>query len=579
MHSMLRPGSRWRTLSLLANARPRQTVYLCFAVVFAITLVLAGRQLWLGSERQLKDRQHHLHLLANTIGAAIGAREGQLRFLQLSAEHVLATAEGEQGGVDDHVLLDALQAGHEAVWQLPIPGTDAVVRSISNQRLSAIAGYQRDPVALVQDLKLARAMGPLLSAQYKTRKGLAHVMLVTRTGLIVTFPAIGGTSIEQLLRGLAGAQFLSTGTGSQLRMTSEHAEHLKPGADVHLLYSLPILLHGTVRGVFILSGPQQRLQNYLYQKARPGEPYALLDSQGTILASNEKTFTPLQGSWFNTLPTQIPGLSVDALFQSKVGILHDAGDYYLYRELPEAQLMLIHHVTAKALRWGVISQFSAIFIGIWISLALLLVVTLSIVDHLLKRQLSLNEQLRELGLVDMLTQLANRRRLQMDFKGLVRRFQGQQPIALLMIDIDKFKHINDNWGHSAGDEVLKHLATLCRAQVRPQDLVARYGGEEFCILLPATGLAHAADIAGQLRESIAQSVCLPQASTLLGSAPSAEIRLTVSIGVAEVNADRAANLEELVAKADRRLYTAKQNGRNRVIADDALTDAQAQERT
>ncbi|MNP43631.1 putative diguanylate cyclase YedQ [compost metagenome] len=65
----------------------------------------------------------------------------------------------------------------------------------------------------------------------------------------------------------------------------------------------------------------------------------------------------------------------------------------------------------------------------------------------------------------------------------------------------------------------------------------------------------------------------------MGSAPSAEIRLTVSIGVAEVNADRAANLEELVAKADRRLYTAKQNGRNRVIADDALTDAQVQERT
>ncbi|MNC40736.1 putative diguanylate cyclase YedQ [compost metagenome] len=199
------------------------------------------------------------------------------------------------------------------------------------------------------------------------------------------------------------------------------------------------------------------------------------------------------------------------------------------------------------------------FIGIWISLGLLLVMTLFIVDHLLMGQLSLNAQLRELGLVDVLTQLANRRRLQMDFKGLVRRFQGQQPIALLMIDIDKFKHINDNWGHSAGDEVLKHLAALCREQVRPQDLVARYGGEEFCVLLPATSLAQATAMAEQLRESIA---------------PSPDIRLTVSIGVAEANADQAGNLEELVAKADRRLYAAKQNGRNRVVADDTLIQLQ-----
>ncbi|MCY1398147.1 putative diguanylate cyclase DgcQ [compost metagenome] len=576
MHNRPRPGSRLRALSLLASAHPRRTVYLCFAVVFVVTLVLAGRKYWRGQERQLSDRQHHLQLLAYTIDAAVGARHDQLRFLTLSAEHVLATAKGEPHGADiDLALHDALQASHDAVWGLRVPDTDAIVRSISDQRLGAIEGYRRDPVTLVEDLQLARVVSPLLSAQQQIRKGLAHVMLVTRSGLIVAYPAVDDRSVEPLLREFSGSRVLNSGAGSTSKVQiTGSLERLKPGSGPHLLYTMPILSGGAVRGVFVLGGPQQRLQDYLHEQGRAGEPVVLLDTQGTIIASNEKTFTPGQGNWFGTLPTQMPGLSMNELLKHKAGSVQDAGNYYLYRELPGAQLMLIHHVTAQALRWGVISQFSTMFIGIWISLGLLLVMTLFIVDHLLMGQLSLNAQLRELGLVDVLTQLANRRRLQMDFKGLVRRFQGQQPIALLMIDIDKFKHINDNWGHSAGDEVLKHLAALCREQVRPQDLVARYGGEEFCVLLPATSLAQATAMAEQLRESIARSVCVPQASTLLATAPSPHIRLTVSIGVAEANADQAGNLEELVAKADRRLYAAKQNGRNRVVADDTLIQLQ-----
>jgi diguanylate cyclase (GGDEF)-like protein len=140
-----------------------------------------------------------------------------------------------------------------------------------------------------------------------------------------------------------------------------------------------------------------------------------------------------------------------------------------------------------------------------------------------------------------------------------------------MIDIDKFKVINDSWGHSTGDEVLKHIATLCRALVRPHDLVARYGGEEFCVLLPATTLRDANEIAEKLRSGIEQSVCLPDPVIMLATAPSREVHLTVSIGVAELGGDHVSNLEQLVARADQRLYAAKQNGRNRVVCDDSLS--------
>ncbi|MET3052307.1 GGDEF domain-containing protein [Pseudomonas alkylphenolica] len=171
-------------------------------------------------------------------------------------------------------------------------------------------------------------------------------------------------------------------------------------------------------------------------------------------------------------------------------------------------------------------------------------------------------------MVDGLTQLANRRRLQSDFGGLLQRLREDQPLALWMLDIDHFKSINDNWGHSAGDEVIKHLATLCRALVRPQDLVVRYGGEEFCVLMPDTSLADALHMAEQVRAATAKSVCVPDAGTLLAGAPSLEIRLTVSIGVAELRVDGCEELEDLVATADRRLYAAKKSGRNQVVNHD-----------
>lgn len=173
--------------------------------------------------------------------------------------------------------------------------------------------------------------------------------------------------------------------------------------------------------------------------------------------------------------------------------------------------------------------------------------------------------------MDTLTQLANRRRLMADFATMTKRLRGEKPIALMMLDIDKFKAINDNWGHSAGDEVLKHLATLCPALVRTQDLVVRYGGEEFCVLLSGATLKEATSIAEKIRNAIANSVCLPDPRTLSRTAPSTEIRITVSIGVAELVGDGCDHRDHLVAKADGRLYLAKQTGRNRVICDDCLS--------
>jgi diguanylate cyclase (GGDEF)-like protein len=166
------------------------------------------------------------------------------------------------------------------------------------------------------------------------------------------------------------------------------------------------------------------------------------------------------------------------------------------------------------------------------------------------------------GITDFLTGWHNRRYLQQRLKEELARAQRRGgTIACLMIDIDKFKGINDGYGHLAGDTALKEVAHRIEAQIRSMDTAARFGGDELAILLPETTAAEAATLAERIREVIA---AMPFA---LNSQISRT--LTVSVGVAAVlpgrdETDLKAVADRLIADADAALYRAKALGRNRV---------------
>ncbi len=162
---------------------------------------------------------------------------------------------------------------------------------------------------------------------------------------------------------------------------------------------------------------------------------------------------------------------------------------------------------------------------------------------------------------DQLTGVANRRGLHEAATLEINRHAVRpRDIALLLLDIDHFKQINDTYGHPVGDEVLRSLALVMLDSVRNIDVVARIGGEEFAVLLPSTDLTMAARIAERIRERVAQQ---PVRSG------SHVIRYSVSIGVARFDAGMA-GIDDLIATADRMLYRAKYAGRDRVhVAGDA----------
>lgn len=170
-------------------------------------------------------------------------------------------------------------------------------------------------------------------------------------------------------------------------------------------------------------------------------------------------------------------------------------------------------------------------------------------------------ELRRLATTDPLTGLCNRRRfMELAEVELTRLRRYGRPVAVLMLDVDRFKEINDRFGHAGGDEALCRLAETVRSELRGPDHVGRLGGEEFAVVLPETDLEGAMEVAERLRGRLESSPLL---------LPSGELRMTVSIGVAVCEPDEA-TVERALDRADRALYEAKARGRNRVVGEPAM---------
>ncbi len=166
------------------------------------------------------------------------------------------------------------------------------------------------------------------------------------------------------------------------------------------------------------------------------------------------------------------------------------------------------------------------------------------------------EELRRLATTDPLTGLANRRHFlelaELELKRL-RRYGGT--LALIMLDADHFKQINDVYGHAAGDEALRHLAVVVGTELRDTDLFGRLGGEEFAVLLPGTTLEAATEVAERLRHAVASQPVV---------AGPLSLPLTISLGV--VSCDPEESIDHSLNRADQALYQSKAAGRNKVTA-------------
>jgi diguanylate cyclase len=181
-------------------------------------------------------------------------------------------------------------------------------------------------------------------------------------------------------------------------------------------------------------------------------------------------------------------------------------------------------------------------------------------NEIVEKQQQLERRTAE-ARTDALSGLANRRAFDDALlQGLQNADADDEPLCLMMVDVDHFKKFNDMHGHQAGDAVLRQVAKVLASGARSQDLVARYGGEEFSIIFPNTSIEAAGHVAEELRSAVAQRKF---------NFEGLELQVTVSAGLAERG--RADNVESLTRRADAALYAAREGGRNRAFYADSGT--------
>ena len=173
----------------------------------------------------------------------------------------------------------------------------------------------------------------------------------------------------------------------------------------------------------------------------------------------------------------------------------------------------------------------------------------------------ISEKFEQQALFDALTNLPNRRGIQKFIEHEINRAKRQQEqLTLILCDIDRFKQVNDNYGHDGGDVALKHVANLFKDTVREQDGVARWGGEEFLFVLPTTNESNGVVLAEKIRETLQSTPVQIKNSSLT---------ITASFGVAQIQLENGVN--NALSLADKALYRAKEKGRNKVLSASSLT--------
>ncbi|WP_143086052.1 sensor domain-containing diguanylate cyclase [Formivibrio citricus] len=269
------------------------------------------------------------------------------------------------------------------------------------------------------------------------------------------------------------------------------------------------------------------------------ESIFLLDINGMVMAAN-----PTAAQRLGKSPSDLIGRNFFSLFPLEVGQVRRAAVTEVYATMAAK--------TVEDVRGG--RNYSTTYYPVVDEDGECSAVVVVATD--ITERKKIEKELERLARTDSLTGLANRRHfLELAELELSRMARYGGCLSVLMMDIDHFKHINDNHGHKAGDMVLQKMGQSCREALRDIDLVGRMGGEEFAILLPQTDGAQAQEVAERLRRTIsAARIALNSGEVLC---------VTVSLGVATLTAG-AVSMDTLLNQADKALYQAKHEGRNRV---------------
>jgi len=577
------PGrTRPARFSSMVMKRPYLVVTVCFLAALILVSLVGLRQLYSMTRYDLQSRQRDLEVRAVGVNALISAERRRLFFLRDYAEHVLTSPSEQRSGLQNPAVQAALRASTKPAWEVPGAKDGPSVFGTNAQALVGLEGFHRNTATLASDIVLAHAISPLLAISQHGDVVQSTVAFVSTNGVYVLSPERRDVQAPDLLQRFSimpyyRLQLPEHNPERNVISTPIYAESKKSEAIATL--SAPVYAHGSFRGAVFMDVVPSRLlalQLAAAGSSEDDEPieFGLLNSNGDLVYFLDGRITTQRPADFDAQLLDTARAQAALWLKHGQGYVRHKGNYLLYQHVGDSKWILLATTSDRELTLAAArTVFSSPLIVAWVAIAVLLVGTLRIVTSIFGNYVEASTRLETLARSDPLTGLANRRRFEEVFDETLERAGRTQPgasaLAMLMLDIDFFKRVNDRFGHAAGDRVLAIFAQILRHSLRSVDLPARVGGEEFAALLPGADLETAAAVAERIRAEVEAHAA--HAPTPGDAAHPDAIAFTVSIGVAASPTDCPANYDTLMSVADRRLYAAKAAGRNRVVAEDSRT--------
>lgn len=551
-------------LSANGIKNPGRVVNICFFTVILFATLLTWREIVILEESWVASQRNMIADIAHQLDGELQMATGQLLFyrsgMQSALEHPLGWA----------VLQHAREAyrrkrGDES-WSVYLNNERTLkVFGISDAQVADTPLLSRDTPKQDDELYAALEGGYLLRLASAYNSMPYQFYYVSRAGYYLTSDvnARSDTTVAQFRTLIAQPWFMNQ-TGRRnpargIRWSSFNGDVTSRSRQI--MASLPLdfehYWYGVLSMVFTL--PQMKMMLEQAIQGETGGDYRLYDASLNRVASlgvdtADIEFTSVEKAQLS-----------HALEQDTRGGLRFDTRYVSWQKLRcfDGVVMRVNSLS-EGVRSD-LGEMSMVLGLLWLMFTSLLLLSWAVIRRMVRNMSALQASLQWQAWYDGLTSLYNRNSLFAAAAKVAAACEASgEPLAVIQIDLDHFKCINDTYGHQAGDKVLSQTAAMMTEKIREGDVVGRVGGEEFCIILPDTTLEEACAVAERIRGRIyRREILLPGGKSA---------RISVSLGISASDENGSYGIEHLQSVADKRLYLAKQQGRNRVCCCDEVGD-------
>lgn len=537
---------------------PKRVVHCCFLLVFILATTLTWREALILKDAYEINQRDELNTTSNAMERQWQRSLDELYFYRDMLRHAIRSPVE-----NDHIRQELKlfqQQRTQPFWRLSENAQRSMpLNGVADDWMEKEPLLNRDdPERLNNELSAALEMSFILQLHNPSRSFHHRLWYISRSGFYLS--SRPPHSDEEMMQSYHRMIHQPYFTG----MTPEaNPKRKNAWTDLYEGYhnegkmvtgSIPVDFNGYWYGVLAMDFSEPTIVDFL-RTARPKGmtgSVLLYNDDLQLIANTDRENTP-----GHILDTQELALLAKAREKADYGALRVGTRFVTWTQSNNSGALLVNIQNLGEGLKGETGRASVVLILMWMLFSLVLIFSHQIIIRLIGRMLALQNTLSWRANYDSLTRLLNRAAFFEKAAQLSEQsVKSGKPFSVIQLDLDRFKQVNDTYGHLAGDRVLIHAASTIKSTVRKQDHVGRVGGEEFCIVLPETTLEAAAQVAERVRAKLAKK------EVLIGHHQT--LKVTGSFGVSCSEEEGQHDFESLQSVADGRLYIAKESGRNQV---------------